>query len=192
VKPAEAAAMQKWADGGDTAIINALMAKNADVQARDNKGQTALMLAAQNSSAAVVQALIKAGADVNAKDAIGQNALMQAIEKGHLSRAPQLFSFELQRGVEEIKRNPSLFNTPDGKKIAARTKAAAAKQKAEVLQKATARDDAVIKVLLVAGIDLNAKDKKGQTALQMAKLSHHTAIVALLEQSIAKTKVANH
>jgi ankyrin repeat protein len=189
VTPSEAAAMQQWADAGDTAIVKALIAKKADLQARDKDKQTALMLAVKNSSAAVVQTLIKAGADVNAKDAAGQNTLMQVVEKGHISRAPQLFSFELQRGVEDIKRNPSLFNTPDGKKIAANTKAAAAKQQAEVIQRAIAQDVAIIKVLLSAGVDLNVKDSKGQTALQMAKQLHHAAIVTLLEK--AKPKTAN-
>ena len=192
VKPAEAAAMQKWADEGDIAIINALLTAKADVKTRDNKGQTALMTAAVNSSAAVVQTLIEAGAAVNAQNNAGENALMYVVEHGYISHAPELFSFELQEGVQEIKRNSALFSTPDGKKIAAQTKAAAAKQKAEVLQKATARDDAVIKVLLSAGVNVNAKDKKGQTVLQMAKLSHHAAIVALLEQSIARAKAANH
>jgi len=182
VTASEAAAMQQWADAGDIAIIKTLVAHNADLQARDKNGQTALMIAAQNSSAAVVQTLIKAGADVTAIDLAGKDALMLAVEKGHLSRVSQLFSFELQRGVEDIKRNPALYESPEGTAIAAETKTAAAKQEAEVTNRAIAQDIAIIKVLLSAGIDPKAKDKKGQSALQLAKQSHHAEIIHVLEQ----------
>jgi ankyrin repeat protein len=190
VKPAEAAAMQKRADEGDIAIIKTLLAKKANLEARDNKGQTALMIAAANSSTAVVQTLITAGADVNARDASGQNALMKVVQNGRISRAPELFSFELQNAVQGIehgiKIGSELYNTPEAKAIAAKTKAAAAKQKAEVINAAIAQDVAVIKVLLAEGIDPNAKDKKGQTALQMAQKMHHAAIVSLLKQTKIK------
>jgi len=187
VKPAEAAAMQKWADEGDIAIIKVLLAKKADLAARNKDKQTALIIAAQNSSAAVVQELIKAGADISAKDAAGQNALMQVVQKGHISRAPKLFSFELQNAVQAIehgiKSGNEFYNTPEVKASAAETKAAAAKQQAEVTQRAAAQDVAIIKVLLSAGIDPNAKDNKGQTALQKAKQLHHAAIIDALEQA---------
>ena len=50
------------------AVVKALLARGADVNARENwKGQTALMWAAAGNNAAAVEALIEAGADMQAR-----------------------------------------------------------------------------------------------------------------------------
>ena len=49
-----------------------------DVNARDENGRTALMLAAVNGNEDCVKILIAAGADVNAKDNTGKTALVMA------------------------------------------------------------------------------------------------------------------
>jgi len=60
----------------DTAIIEALLKRGADVNLRDSQtAETPLMYAATCSSAAVVKALIDAGADVNARNKDGKTAL---------------------------------------------------------------------------------------------------------------------
>ena len=46
---------------GDTAAVQALLAKGADVNAKDEKGGTALMVAGQNGHAASVEALAQVG-----------------------------------------------------------------------------------------------------------------------------------
>ena len=51
-----------------------------DVNAKNNDGVTALMVAAINNTADAVNALISAGADVNAKDNGGWTALMRAAD----------------------------------------------------------------------------------------------------------------
>ena len=50
-----------------TEIVQALIDKGADVNAKDKKGATALMLASQKGYKEIVQLLITKGADVNAK-----------------------------------------------------------------------------------------------------------------------------
>ena len=51
---------------GDTAAVDAQLARGADVNARDRNGMTALMYASQQDALAIVQALLAKGADVNA------------------------------------------------------------------------------------------------------------------------------
>ena len=61
--------------------IKLLISKGANVNARDNNGGTALMLAATGDAAGneeCVKLLLSKGADVNAKDMDGDTALMQA------------------------------------------------------------------------------------------------------------------
>ncbi len=66
------------AENGDLRRVKALIAKGADVNAKDHaRRRTALMEAASSGSVDCVQALIAAGADVNAKDHVGNTALRQ-------------------------------------------------------------------------------------------------------------------
>jgi ankyrin repeat protein len=57
--------------------LRILTQAKADMEARDNNGKTALLIAAESSGATVemIQALIDSGADINAKDNRGANAL---------------------------------------------------------------------------------------------------------------------
>ena len=63
------------AETGQTNIVNALIARGADVNAQNDRGYTALMLAVQKNHLDAAKALIAAGADVNAKDKDGKTAL---------------------------------------------------------------------------------------------------------------------
>src|ERR1700730_10299053 len=55
------------ASRGDRAAVQALLAKGADVNAKDNGGRTALMMATVTGHPDVVQTLLAMGAEVNAK-----------------------------------------------------------------------------------------------------------------------------
>jgi len=63
---------------GYSDIVSLLLAKGADVNARDIDGHTALMTAAMLAPADVVSQLLAKGADVNAKSNNGETALMRA------------------------------------------------------------------------------------------------------------------
>ena len=60
---------------GDAAAVSALIAKGADVNARNNYGWTALSHAARAGNAELVKLLLAHGADVNARDQIRVDAL---------------------------------------------------------------------------------------------------------------------
>jgi ankyrin repeat protein len=91
------------ASRGDLPRVKALLAANADVNAKVNAkpvnglrsvivsgqarlvdGETALMLASREGHLEVVRALFAARADVNTKDDDGGTALMYASQEGHL------------------------------------------------------------------------------------------------------------
>lgn len=64
--------------------MKALLAANADVNARGRSGVTALMVAAFKGHLEMVRVLLAARADVNAKMTDGNTALIVASQNGHL------------------------------------------------------------------------------------------------------------
>lgn len=69
---------------GDLPKAEAALKAGADVNAKNNKGETALIGASKNGYLEIVTMLIANKADVNAKDSYSNTALMRASEFGHL------------------------------------------------------------------------------------------------------------
>jgi ankyrin repeat protein len=70
------------ARNGDSEILEALLARDADVKATTINGITALMLAAGFGSEACVRALLAKGAEATAENGQGKTARAMAEEKG--------------------------------------------------------------------------------------------------------------
>lgn len=78
---------------GRADMIRPLHAAGADLEERDGKGHTALILAAYHGHDAAVAVLVELGADVDAADAArGNTALMGVCFKGYEGTAQQLMA----------------------------------------------------------------------------------------------------
>ncbi|HAT2869137.1 TPA: ankyrin repeat domain-containing protein [Serratia marcescens] len=75
---------------GDIAVINTLIDGGFNLDTADEKGYTAIILAAYHGHDDVVQALLAAGADPCLRDKRGNSALMGAVFKGELTVARRL------------------------------------------------------------------------------------------------------
>ena len=72
-----------WLAGNCCPYTRALIDAGADINAKDEAGSTALMVASEYGRTEIVKLLIAAGADVNAKNELGWTALMWASRHGH-------------------------------------------------------------------------------------------------------------
>ena len=72
-------ALQGAAMFGRADMVKLLLEAGADVEARDEFGDTALHEAAKRGHAAVVKLLLEAGADMEARDESGDTALHEAV-----------------------------------------------------------------------------------------------------------------
>ncbi|MBX9400896.1 ankyrin repeat domain-containing protein [Lysobacter sp. BMK333-48F3] len=135
------------ARAGDLERLRSALAEGASTSARDDRGNTPLILAAYYGNAQAVEALLAAGADPNVGDgARGNTALMGAIFKGD----------------EDIARR--LIAEP-GTDVNAKNKAG---QTAAMFAALFGRA-AIIDALAARGADLQAADASGNSAETLAR-----------------------
>jgi ankyrin repeat protein len=142
---------------GDLAVLLDLLSPDADANAMEAGGLTALMGASALSHEDIVDALLERGGSLPARDASGNTALMWAAIGGDAAVVGTL----LRRGAD--------VNAADHRGVTALMGAAATGH----IQ--------VVGTLLAAGSNVNATDQWGsQTALCRARTRNHDAIIQLL------------
>lgn len=86
-------AVYSWEN--EPSVVRTLLNGGADVNIKDNRGQTPFWMAAAHGSADLVQMLLDRGADIGSRDNEGETPLMVAAENGHTSVVRTL----LERGA---------------------------------------------------------------------------------------------
>ena len=152
----------RTAKEGQSQVLELLLEKDADVDAKDEYGQTPLLWAAWNGHEAVVKLLLEKGAELETEDSSGQTPLLWAAWNGHEAVVKLL----LEKGAE-LETKSSYGQTP-------------------LLWAARNGHEAVVKLLLEKGAELETKDSSGRTPLSYAALKGHEAVVKLLLEKGAK------
>lgn len=137
-------------------VVQVLLDRGADVNARHGNPQTPLMKAAREGHLGIVRLLLKRGAEVNAKSNIGDTPLHLAAWKGHLSVAELL----LKHGAI-VNMKGAQGETP-------------------LMVAAMNGHAPVVSLFLKTGADANARNAKGKTALNLASKQGHKEVVRLL------------
>ena len=157
---AQEALLADAAQRGDTAAVRSLLAQNADVDARQGDGASALHWAAYRNDAETIAALIRAGADVHAANDHGVTPLALAARNGNA----EIIAHLLAAGVDP--------NDPRQAVNAGETPLMLAARAGQV--------DAV-EVLADAGADIDARESwNGQSALMWAGAEGHAPVVETL------------
>jgi len=137
--------------------VKVLLGKGADVNAKDNEGNTSLMFAAIGGQIDLVRVLLDKGADINEKNIDHWTALMFVAELGNT---------EIARLLIDKKAD---INATTNNGITA-------------LMIASANGNfKTVELLLGRGADINATTKKGNSALDFAKKENCLEIAYLLQ-----------
>ncbi|MGE0447572.1 MAG: ankyrin repeat domain-containing protein [Vicinamibacterales bacterium] len=153
---------------GDAAAVRQLLAKKADVNAKQPDGATALHWAAERDRTDLVDALLRAGALPDAVNDYGVTPIMLAAANGS------------DAAIERL--------------IAGGADANAALPTGETVLMTAARTGklAAVRALVAHGADVNAKEKvKGQTALMWSIWQGHDDVTLALVEAGADVKAAS-
>jgi ankyrin repeat protein len=155
-------ALVKAADSGNTALVERLLAAGADVNAKDNYGDTALIAAADDGHTDIVERLLAAGADVNAQNNDGRTPLIAAAKGGNINPwdDEDYIRVARERSTDIVRRLLAV----QGIKVNAQNKDG---ETALTIAALFSNAD-IVRLLLAAGADVNAKNKDGMTALMHA------------------------
>lgn len=132
------------ARSGHQAMLDEFIGAGYDLDVRDEKGYTALILASYHGHAAAVEQLLAAGADPCVQDNRGNTALMGAIFKGELAIARRLLRADC---------------APDQRNDAGQTAA---------MYAALFRRKEVLEALRESGADMRAEDAAGNSPERLA------------------------
>ncbi len=184
VEPAPSQSLHEAAKNGDLAAVKRLIAEGADVNARNDKGETPLHHAAAWGSKDVVEQLISEGADVHTKDGRGRTPLHHAALWGGRDIAELLISEGAASNEEDNDGQTPLYvamhcGTPDRKDVV-KVLAAEGAGVSAIHLAAYMGDLAKVKSSLDAGVGVNAKDGEGFALLHAAASGGQMEIVEFL------------
>lgn len=148
------------AAGTTPEMIRRMVASGADVNAEAPDGLTAVLAATCYGNTGVLDALLSAGARPNQSNPLALPPLVVAVEDGMRDKALRL----IEAGANVNSSNPDNGQTP--------------------LMLAVAADDkALVRVLLDAEADVGAKDRLGNSALEIARQKSDGVMIELLESA---------
>jgi ankyrin repeat protein len=181
-------ALMLAADQGHVDTVKLLLQHGASPDIQNKVGGAALMLASFNGHLEVVTELLKAGADVNAKTKSGDTALMIASARQN-ETAVQIINLLLDQkadiNAQDKEGYTSLMRAVDFPPIPPGPLSRRAKDKKEydnLLRKAEIQL-MIVKSLVMRGADLGLRDRRGRTALEIARMNHQTRISEILRTS---------
>lgn len=171
---------------GDAAIVEQLIERGADVNAKGEEGETALMWAASGGQFDMVERLIKANAKVRQQDRDGEDVLDYALKSASASIIDLLLPYFPKSRQEKVARQAHL-QKGGGKesKLAARLEDAfkrpdTKRRSSDSLIRAleSGKNEKFLD-LLAAGADPNETNKEGTTVLGM--VASGSSVYELLE-----------
>lgn len=174
---------------GELSNIQNLLARGADVNGKNKRGYTALILAVRGEQSYAVKYLIGAGADVNAQDVDGDSPLMLAVTNGNAEFASLLLSSGADPDIKDPRGMTPLMqacalNKPDLAAILLKNRASVIVRDKDgntpLLIAARSGSTEIVNLLLEAGADVRTRSPYGDTAETLAMRFSHRDTAAVL------------
>jgi uncharacterized protein len=160
-----------WAN--DLRRARALIARGADVNAKDNTVQSAYLISTSEGYLGLLNLTLEHGADVDSKDSFNGTGLIRAADRGHADIAGRLV-----RAKIEIDHINNLGWT--------------ALHEAIILGNGSRRYVDTVRVLVAAGADLRLESQRDQTTpLAHATAKGHSGIAEVLNAAIEADRPPN-
>ena len=179
-----------WAaQGGHKAVVQLLLEKGANVEAKNKYRETALHGAARGGHEAVVRLLLEKGADVEAKSKYGGTALDGAVRGRHEAVVRLLLENGADVEAKSKYGGTALCGAVRGGHEAvvrlllekeADVDAKSKYEKTALYLAASGGYEVLVRLLLEKGAKVDAKQRYGDTALYGAAERGHEAVVRLL------------
>ena len=149
-------------------VVQVLIDAGANIEAKDQKGRSAVLVASCAGTLALVKMLVKAGADVSVTDDEGGTCLSLASYFGHTETVRYLVGLTQMEVDRATEGKTALY-------------CAVQEEHADVVQ-----------VLIDAGADIEAKDQKGRSAVLVASCAGTLALVKMLVKAGADLRVTDN
>lgn len=156
------------ASSGDTAAAARLLGQGADVDAKNNQGDTPLMLATKSGKIDTAKLLIEKGSNLEAKNNVGETALVAACTAGNVDIAQLL----VEKGAATDARDDG-GATP-------------------LMYAGLGGNVGIVDLLLAKGANINAADDKGETPLMYAASAGSVDAVNLMLRKSANPATKDH
>lgn len=179
-------------------VVNFLISRGADVNAKNKKGWTALLFAASHNTSDVVKLLLDNGADINAENKDGNNAIMCALQQAPKENISSVVNVLVQYGADKnaaakngrkaINYIKNIPNDNDFIKLCAKGNIkeidsalknganinALSKDNSTVLMWAARFNNSdVVNYLISKGVNVNSENLKGRTAFDFASINEN-------------------
>jgi ankyrin repeat protein len=172
-------------------ITDLLLANGAAVDAANSYGVTALYLAARAGDVVATTKLLRAGASANTELPSGETVLMTAAKSGNAATVRALLTGGADGvSVEQMTRQRmtprvegsgyGAFNSPPAGNYAQVNARDRLYGRNALMLAAAAGHAEVVRLLVEAGSELNARDAEGATALSLAEANGHLEVLDAL------------
>jgi len=186
-------ALMVAAGAAEPKLVQVLLARGADANARNRRGGSALMYAATAGDRESVQALLARGARINATAQNGWTALMLATARGFDPIVRLLLEQGADPEIADIYgTTPLIRAVQQERRSAARLLLEIGRARTEVrdesggtaLHHAAGQGEVeLVRILIAHGANRAARNRAGQTPLDLATIAGHPAVVELLRRA---------
>jgi hypothetical protein len=185
------------AERGEIVTVRAALADGARINARDQRGRSALLAATQRNEIEAVRLLIREGADVNAKDFVQDSPFFNAAAEGRIEILKLILGANPDLKDINRERNTALILAAHHGRVEAVKLLLATKidrdqvnnlgwtalLQAVIAGGGSPAQTEIVRRLVAGGADVNIADRDGVTALAHAKRAGYTEMVRILGEA---------